>query len=470
MAGDNEVDKPGAEPPSDVPRMVGDSDLDLIQQVCQLLPLDARIIEFGPWLGGVTQVLAPYGEVHVVDRFVWSDLNEQAFPGSLKSGDSFYHLFETAMAVRDINPTVHKTEFQDFEWHGGDVDFAFIDAPRNAKQIMQCLVPIADSLKVGSHIIIKNAMNPKYPEMMALVEILTGKNIFEIVQCGQPNWNTSAYLRADSAIATLSEVRPDQTLFEETAPIESGHDPWDGRLLGAARLAERIAASDLTGALRHLSMLPQDRDILYAWDKFELQFSEQEETRVALAAFAEILAQQVDPFPNDMLKMDLSLSCCLRAWWSNCGDEPWRITALVPELLEQARLDGAMYWPHQLQTTLRGNKIIEIGNDLNYAGVGYSAAGATEYLGLETRSLNALMMQLESALPAVTYLPLASFRDEMAEGVSHVFIHEPAPRNARAVEEAVARLRKFLPKGATPMLLPVTGKPRRYVSPSMGQA
>lgn len=466
MAGVSDIDKPHSGSGNDIPRMVGESDLRLIDQICQVLPESARIIEFGPWLGGVTQELARFGDVHVVDRFIWSEFNADAYPGVLNAGDDFVHLFQDAMTARGFNPTIHRTEFKDFEWTGEKIDFAFIDSPRNAKQLMQCLLPICDALHEGAHVLVKNAMNPKYAEMMSLVEVLVGQGIFDVVQCDQPIWNTCAYLRPGEALRKIHHIRINADFFS-TSPMASGvQDAWGGRMLGAARMAECIARSDWVGAMDKLSEVPKDPEYLYAWDRFEAQLANVDETRMTLAAFAEILGEQVDPPPPDVLIMEASLPCSLRAWWRNTQGLPWRATALVPEILEQARLEGALSWPEKLADSLLGAKVIEIGPDLNYAGVGFCTAGATEYLGLETHKLNPLMIQIESMFPPVTYLPLASIKDEMATGVTAVLVHEPAPEQASEVGRAVSSLRKVLPKEVAPLLLQENGKARPYIQPN----
>lgn len=465
MAYDPEIDKSPEGLVRHVPRMVGDSDVDLITSVVPSLPIDARIVEFGPWLGGVTEILAPFGEVHVVDRFLWSEQNAKNLPGLLDPGASFRPLFEQTMDAKQVWPIIHECSFDDFTWDAGPVDMVFVDAPRTAKALQDCLLPIMPDLRPGASVLIKNGFNPAYPEMMALIEILVGMGEFVVQQDGQPRWNTIAHLRRVADATGPLDRRIFRKDFSKFPLCDHAFDAWGGRSLTAARLAERVSAQDWQGALSLLSSAPSDPNLLYAWDRFELAIDDPDDEFMTLAAFAELVAAQVDPDIGG-IRLDTSFSCALRVWWGNNKEVDWGFQAFSSNLLAHAHQTGFLAWPARLQGDLRDARVIEIGPELELSGVGYCAAGAASYLGIETIGLTATMMKVEAQLPPVTYLPVGSLKGSSAAGGTLCLVHEPTAGSETLVHDAVARLRPHLDKQARVLFLPSNGGPARAYRPA----
>lgn len=465
MTRDPEIDNPPEGAGRHVPRMVGDSDVALIKSVASRLPTDARILEFGPWLGGVTEVLAPFGEVHVVDRFIWSQQNAEALPGLFDPDQSFRPLFEKGMAAKGIKATIHECTFADFEWGGGAIDLVIVDAPRTARGLQDCLLPIMADLRPGASVLIKNGLNPAYSEMMALIEILVGRGIFEIRQDGHPSWSTIAHLQAAADLPPDHDQRISEDFFAQVPLCDHVLDPWGGRMLTAARLAERVSVQDWKNALRLLSTAPADPGLLYAWDRFEQVMDDPDDDFMTTAVFAELVAAQIDPDATAP-EMDTSFSCALRAWWRNNRKADWRSEAFSSNLLAHAHQTGFLAWPARLQDEVRNARIIEIGPDLDLSGVGYCAGGAAQYLGIETIELTATMMKVEAQLPRVTYLPISPFKEKNAAGATLCLVHAPAAGSEALVHDAVARLKPHLDKKAKLLYLPANGgQARPYRAP-----
>ena len=99
MGGYSELDKLTAEGISNPPRMLGDTEVSLILSFVTDLPAQANILEVGPFLGGLTVELARFGQVTVVDRFVWTDANARNYPGISYANASFRGTFEANMPV-----------------------------------------------------------------------------------------------------------------------------------------------------------------------------------------------------------------------------------------------------------------------------------------------------------------------------------------------------------------------------------
>ena len=73
----------------EIPTMTSSQDADLAHSLLRDLPAGATIVELGPWLGGMSQMLAPHGTLHVVDAFRWTADHGKRVPGLLEAGDEF---------------------------------------------------------------------------------------------------------------------------------------------------------------------------------------------------------------------------------------------------------------------------------------------------------------------------------------------------------------------------------------------
>lgn len=444
-----------------LPRMIGDSDVALIRTFGSLLRPDATIVEFGPWLGGVTEVLTEYGQVEVIDRFEWSEQNAAAHPeAELNPGDSFRPLFEQNMAARGRNVTVYESPYQDFVWPKDRFDLCFIDAPRNVSGLLHCLRAIAHAWPPEVPVLLKHGLGVTYPELPATLEVLVSRGILALPASTQPAWCNIAALYPGPNFQDLETLKASD--LPGNVPLSKTlTDPWGGRLLATARLAERFMADDFVGALQILDTAPQEPSILYAWDTFESVLSKETDADTgALAAFAEVLAAQIDPCDAPVANC-ASLPTAFRAFWhNNTGQHRW--SHFNPPLIAAAMDRGAMVWPSRLAERIHGQRVIEIGQNLTYSPVGYFNMGAARYLGITLGDLNSDMIKVEGQLPEATFLPLSGANSERANEVDLCLIHE-AVADHPDVGELIEKITPSLAKGAQLLVLPMNSDtPRRY--------
>ena len=443
-----------------VPRMVGDTDIALVRSLGKTLAGQARIVEFGPWLGGVSTVLAEYGTLSVVDRFLWSDKNNEAYPGMAKVDATFRPLFEQVMVEHDFPVDIHETAFRDFTWAGGRIDMCFIDGPRRPRDLLDCLKPIAAHLSPDAPVMIKNGLSVQYLEMMALIEVLAGLEIFEFVQTGQPRWCNIAVVKPGPRIADLARFQLDDDTFREHPVNFAVSDPWGGPLMSAARLGLLVSRGEWGAAYRLLMEFPADPANLYMWDQIESDLEIAEEEAGRLAAFSEIVAVQNSAAPTAtglQPRADMGLVWALRSWWLSNAAFPERRCALDPDLLSMAFDQGHMLWPGRLQKRLSRKRVVEIGTPEQLFGLGYLNVGVQSYLGGVVGDLNRIMIKLEQSFDDITFLPLQSVNEAAVEGSDVILVHAGVAESA-ALREALSALSSSLAPGAELLLLPEKGE------------
>lgn len=276
----------------ETPRMMGDADVALIDQILTKLPSHPRLIEFGPWLGGVSQRLAACGELHVVDRFEWSELNAKNFPDVLPEGASFRSIFETRLSENDLEAHVHVSEIDAFEWSGEPLDFCLIDAPRTATELLICLNSIGAALSSSSYVLIKHGLNPAHLEMVALIDLLIAKGFFELVDTGQPKWCNIAALRfvGEESVWPLSE-EAGALLLDPLNLEKLGMDTnREALVLRLGRFAQFAALGQFDQALSKLRHHPVSSQALAVWDAIEAQIVVPRDLEGGFAAVAELVS------------------------------------------------------------------------------------------------------------------------------------------------------------------------------------
>lgn len=426
------------------PRMVGDSDVALLRQMAELLPDDAHIVEFGPWLGGVTRILAEYGAVSVVDRFEWSDLNAEAYPGLLEPGQSFRPLFEHFMQDAGVTVDVFEADFRDFRWNGGKIDFCYIDAPRRGQDLLTCLRSVSSHLAAGAYILVKNGLNPAYLEMLALIEVMAGAGMIQIELTGQPQWCNTVVLRPGPEIGVLSDFKLKADTFECAPVTRDLRDPWGRRFFTAIRLAQRLSEKGMTEALRLLREFPRETDILYAWDRVEGRLDDGDLDLVQRAVLAELIAAQVNGV-SDRTQAGQSIALALRHWWAHTANFTWQAEAFDARLIEAAFESGCYKYPGYASSSIRGRSVLEIGRRLGLSGVGYIGSGAQAYHGIELVELTREMMYAENQVPPLAYTPIDGTVAERVWPVDLVLFRPEAEKHRgalRILEEIISIAQK----------------------------
>ena len=269
MSGDYELDKQTSAAPATPPRMLGESDVRVIMQFARKLQPDANILEIGPWLGGLTVLLAEFGRVTVLDRFIWSEANAENYPGIAAPEESFRPAFDAHMQSAGLVVDVVETTLPEFEWTGGALDFVFIDAPRDAALLHACFRAIATSLKPGACILIKHALNEQNFGMGAYLDALAGLGLVRIEASEQPDWCNIAAVTVVGSMPELADIGDVEELIA-SAPVTDGFtDPWYGHrltLFRLAYLATRERWSDAAALLSAMSPSPENQTI---WDALE---------------------------------------------------------------------------------------------------------------------------------------------------------------------------------------------------------
>jgi len=429
--------------PGEVPRMMGAADLALIEQFAASLQGTPRLVEVGPWLGGVSHVLAGYGALHVIDRFIWSDKNAQNHPGIAEPGASFRALFEANVSDAPHPVQIHEADFRAFDWAGGRIDLCLIDAPRTAADLIACLRGLRGGLDERSLLLIKNGLSPAHVELPAILEILLGARILRPVPSRQPPWCSILVVAPGPEWQRVPKPSDCAALLDRQPLSAAVRDPWGGLSLGLARIAERLRRNDWHGALRRAAECPAATGALAQWDAFERagDLAPAEE----LTVLADLLAVQTDPTASLRLPVPVNRGpiSALRGYWANCASQPWRVQDFDADLIAQAAQQGATELPATLGARILGQRVLEIAPEAELSGVGFLAGGAAVYLGLCLRPISAAMMAAEAQMSALRHLPLDT--PEPLAAVDLVVLRVDQ-RGDPAVSKALAKLPRATPR------------------------
>ncbi|MDO6728108.1 hypothetical protein Q4544_14310 [Cognatishimia sp. 1_MG-2023] len=418
------VDKQSLENLPDLPRMMGETDVALISNILEKLPENARLIEFGPWLGGVSALFAKYGELHVVDRFVWTAQNAENHPNVLQVGESFRPVFEANLADRNFKATIHETLYEQFEWSHGTLDFCLIDAPRDGHGLLHCLKSIGMAMSPQGYILVKHGLNPAQLEMMCLIDLLLRRNILALVPTGQPKWCNIAVLQPGEHIAMLKDIEFTPDIFANVDLRTPNTDPWNGPLFQMARLAYLVFIQDWPAAYSTLAKLPQDTAYLSAWDTVEATLDSPKEAQPQLAVFSDLLCfQNAERFPRLAKSADTSLIWAIRSFWMHHSRHDWSATAIDLPLFENCFSSGALKAASRLGDALIGAHILEIGPNLALSGLAHIMCGAQSYLGVETQDA---LHDLCSSFPSIRHISQDDLPDEVST-VSIAILRDMAP-------------------------------------------
>jgi len=367
--------------------MMSETDMSIVRMAAGLLPENATIIEFGPWLGAVSAVLAEYGEVHVVDRFIWTDQNESRVPGVAAVGESFKFAFENFMRLSNYKAIIHVADMREFKWLGKKIDLCMIDAPRKSNDLMGCLQAIASSLHQDTIVLVKNGFNPQYFDMMALVEVLLSQSIFDLIPTNQARWCNIAVLKSGAKFGRMLELKNSVDIFDDY-PIRSGtEDAWGGSMLAMARIAQYVHKLDWEKAYDELSNTKPDIENNYNWDIQSNYIGLAEAELGKMVEFSEHLSLHNDPAMNSEARIPFEKSPALarRAYWKHRKSKHWRDRIVDRQTMERVFSENFLYWPAKLEQKIQQRTVLEIGKNLDLSGIGYCVAGVECYVGIDTR-------------------------------------------------------------------------------------
>lgn len=364
---------------TDIPSMVAKSDIDLIARHLDLLPPNPVIVEFGPWLGSISVHLAKAGQLHVVDNFIWTKDHARRVPDVLDPGDSFQALYEAVLKKRGLKAAVHVTPFTDFAWSGPKIDLVVIDGPKTVEGMIEILSKLIGHVGEDTIILIKNALNPSYPEVVLTFHALMRREALISTGIEGPAGSNMLACRVGPAFADIAEIA-ETAADEEHSPQAQADDAY---LL--AEIQRSLTKLDWQGAYDQLSKMSPSLRMLTAWDEVEGRLALSFDAQDQLAIFADIYAFHhgsagIQP---GSIPYGRSAAQAMRAYWLNNADKPWRGTSFRPEILSKAFDYGYMSWPSKIQEHIRDKDIIDIGCGPGLHGIGYLVGGARSYVGLD---------------------------------------------------------------------------------------
>jgi predicted O-methyltransferase YrrM len=398
MSRDTELDKRSSEELGPPPRMLGDTEVAIIMDYAARLPAGAGILEVGPWLGGVTRLLAQHGNMTVVDRFIWTDANAKNYPGISAPEENFRSIFEAHMAAEGITARIIEATLPELAWPGGPLDFVLIDAPRTAEQLHGCMSAIAPVLKPGAYVIAKHALNRRDLGLGSYIDALIGLGFLRMVATRQPNWCNIVVLEATDRIAALAELEDPENVISTAPMTEDFTDPWYGRSLSVFRLAYLAQKGRWADAYARLSEIPPSSEILNLWDEMEplLHLPGNLEADGNNGVLSELMWVHNDSSvaARVPIQIGLSVAARLRAYWRNNAATEWVNARLDAKLLCYQSADDILARLAPATAQLFHRDVVEVGHNLEGGTLAALLAGARSYVGIELSMITDLAAQL----------------------------------------------------------------------------
>lgn len=379
---------------ADIPRMVAQVDADLVAAHAALLTPQDTVIELGPWLGFLSARLAARAQLVVVDSFRWTKDHDRRVPGLHAPGASFRGTFEANLAQRGLTAQVVETDFARFRWTGGPVRLCVIDAPKSAEALAECLAGVWGGLGAGSVLVIKNAKNPSYPDLQALLAALDRADVLKPAEpAGAPSCNCAvlapgpgfsadalgpAVKAAKEAPATPPETEPERTP-ERLAERADAEETF-------AAMVRALTQSDFPRAYAALHRLPPAIAHTANWRTLEDNLLRHGVDAEGLAVFDEILhfhTSAAGGRPAPVPGFQRSAPLFLRAFWAHNAEAPWRGQSFRPDVLTRAFDFGYAAWPARHAAAIRGADVLDVGCGPGLHGLACLAAGARSYTGAD---------------------------------------------------------------------------------------
>ncbi len=406
----------------ELPRMMGETDITLIKSMLVNLPEPATILEIGPWLGGVSTILAQHGDLHVVDRFEWSELNSDRHPNVLPVGASSRPVFEGIMERHAVSATIHEGEIEFFDWQHGKIDFCLIDAPRTAEDLLTCLSIVALDVDGSGLILIKHGLNPAHLDMMSMLDAMISADMLEVVPTEQPRWCNIAVLKPGPKLSTCSAQLMEDVLDIPMAPLMStASEPRV--LLRMARLAALVTQGNWDAACQALAEQPHQRSYQECWDAIEPHIQPRRSKETEFAAFAELLAfHHSGANPAELwAPASQSMTWALRHYWAHLMQHDIAGKTVPLQLILQAQSQGDLEWLERISSLIHSQNVLEVGPLTDLAGAAFLTLGALSVTGIAAN--NAEDLEPDETLDMrMRVLPSI---DEMidADGIGLVVVH-----------------------------------------------
>ena len=367
------------------PRMTTEADLECVRKSVADLPANGVALEFGPWLGAVSVILAEKLALHVVDRFSWTSDHAKKVPRALEPGESFRPLLEQSLMDAGVEAQIHESAFERFSWAGPEIDLIVVDGPKTAADLKACLSGVLSALRPSGSILLKNGLSPLYTDLAVYLERLVEADILTVPSQAVEQPCNILHLRPGQNVSRFESItahNPDRKVggtIAKQISLSSDHAYHFLKVLAAAGDADWDAALEL------LSKMTPRPGLVKAWEAI----SKRSITTTSNAALIENLSDAVAFHHEQPLSVQLPLSIseskehALRGFWANSAEHPWRAAAYQPKILVRAQEFGYMRWPDRIRQHLYGKDVLDIGCGPGLHGLGFLAAGAKSYLGLD---------------------------------------------------------------------------------------
>ena len=405
MSPDTELDKRPSVELSPPLRMLGDREMGIVMDYAATLPEEAEILEVGPWLGGLTRLLARHGRMTVVDRFIWTDANAENYPGIAAPEENFRSLFEANMAAEGIATRIIETTLPDFTWPGGAIDFVMMDAPRSVDQLHGCMKEIAPVIKPGAYVLLKHALNRRDLGLGSYIDAMIGLGFLRMVATEQPDWCNIVVLAATDRIATLADIDDPEEAIAAAPMTEDFTDPWYGHSLSVFRLAYLAQTGRWPDAYARLSKIPASADLLNLWDQMEplLQQADNAQAEGNNAVLSELMWVHNDASVSAKapIRIGPSFAARLRAYWRNNAHAEWVNASLDAKLLCDESAADIITRLAPVTAQLFQKDVVEVGHHLGGGALAALLAGAKSYTGVELSKVTELAAQLSEQYPSL---------------------------------------------------------------------
>lgn len=367
------------------PTMVSAHDVSLVQSVAEQFASDDIALEMGPWLGRLSLVLADHMDLHVVDTFRWTKDHAKRVPNMLEPGDSFRSEFEANLARRDLQAEIHEADFSDFTWGGPPISLIVIDAPKTPETLYPCLAATLPFLRREGRILLKNALAPARIDLIRYLGALVKIGAVTLPD-QEVARNSNLLTMAPGDMSNLPDPEmistPDDALISDFLDKLALPEDHPARL---TTIVSAISRDDIQGAYVALSRMTPARPLAKSWDKLEPQLLSKVSDDAAFSTFCEmVMLHHTHRKKNEgPVHFARSAAWAMRGFWANNDKNDWRGASFHPAILTKAYEYGYMNWPNKMRLHVVGKDVLDIGCGPGLHGLGYLAAGARSYLGLD---------------------------------------------------------------------------------------
>lgn len=368
---------------ADIPRMVSDSDIATVRAISASFPEGAVAVEFGPWLGAMSVAIAPRLKLHVVDNFVWTKAHAKKVPGLVVAGESFRAEFAKNLAQFDAEAEIHVTEFADFKWDNGNIDFCVIDGPKDRTSLIELLQATLPHMQAGAKIFIKNGLNPAMPDMAQLIAHLVGHDAVDAGETPRSPSNNSIVLTLrDDGGAVSEHLRT--TGDGDTGSLAQHLSLAEDHPFHLAPLAQALHDGHVTQAYDLLGKMSPCSGLVAQWQKVENALGRRGVDAEDLSYFGETVLSHHGGVTEDVpVHFHRSAALARRGHWINNADSSVFGRGFFPRIITRAFDYGYIGWPSKVREIVHGKSVLDIGCGPGLHGVGYLAAGATSYVGAD---------------------------------------------------------------------------------------